>query len=239
MWSIDDFKIGTGPSSVQIKQEIKPVYYLCKQKIDQYIAKTRMEAFRLKRAKTDSQSNEKEDKIDLEISYTPCFILEGTHEIKHLRKNVLQIPFQDDIIAINIDETIIYKKDLKQSKDKSYEINITELVTHKNSNRLILDAQAKSIKEKDIPDYDLLDKNTVEEILDKQQIQADISEDLLIENFKTSILKPSQNNIKTLEENLNINLKIILRAKFIGKIRVNDKLKMMTIDSVTGESKIE
>ena len=239
MWSLDDFKIGTGPSNVPVKQEVKPVYFLCKQKIDQYVAKTRMEAFRLKRIKSDSIEKARVDQIDLEISYIPYFILEGSHEIKHLRKNVLQIPLKEDVIAMNVGETILNKDGLKQLKDGIYETNIMELVTHVNSDRLVLDETGKQMKEKDIPDYELIDEKLKEEILDKHQIRADINEDLLLENFRTSILKPSQNNIKTLEENLIVTLKIILRAYFIGKIKIQDKKKIMSLDSVTGESKIE
>ena len=239
MWSLEDFKIGTGPSNVPINQDVKPVYFLCKQKIDQYVAKTRMEAFRLKRLKSDNLEKARVDQIELDVAYVPYFILEGTHEIKHLRKNTIQIPLKEDVIAMNIGETILNKTDLKQSKDGMYETNVMELVSHVNSDRLIFNEVGKPMKEKDIPDYQPMEESLKEEILDKQQIKAEINENLLLENFKTSILKPSQNNIKTIEENLNVMLKIILRAYFIGKIKIKDKTKIMSLDSVTGESKIE
>ena len=75
MWSIDDFKLGTGPSNVQIQENVQPTYYICKEKIDKYAAKTQMEEFRLKKMKGGAASQEGQDQIQFEVLYIPHFII--------------------------------------------------------------------------------------------------------------------------------------------------------------------
>jgi len=239
MWSIDDFKLGTGPSNVQIQENVQPTYYICKEKFDKYVAKTQMEEYRLKKMKGGISSQESQDQIVFDVLYTPNFIIEGTHEIKHLRKSLIHQQFAEDVIAVNIGDAILKLEDLEQLRDGTHQITMLELVSHKNSNKIILDDYGKPMKEKDIPEYQPLEAGRREEILEKEQISIKINEKLLIDNFKTSLLKPSQDNIKTLEENLDIEIKIILRGTYIGTITVQGKTKKIAIDSVTGESKVK
>ncbi|MHA1757180.1 MAG: hypothetical protein ACTSVV_10455, partial [Promethearchaeota archaeon] len=235
MWSINDFKLGADPSNVQISEEITPQYYICKEKVDRYVAKTRMEEFRLKKMKGLSPSSEREDQIDFEVIYTPYFKMHGIHEIKHLRKNELQIPLKEDVIAFNIGESVFDISDLKHLDNNIYEINVMELVSHRNVGDAFLNDKGEPIKEKDIPEYRPIDEQLIEEILEKELIRTNINEKMLIENFKVSILKLAENNVRTIEENLTIDLHIILRARYIGIIKIKNKTKKMVIDSVTGD----
>lgn len=236
MWNLDDFKLGVGTSNAQIAEKINRRYFLCEQKIDIYKAKAQMEMYRLKKMKGKTPEG-KEDLIEIQPTYIPTFIIDGEHEIKYLRKNSLNFPLEDDVIAINIGESIFNLNDLRKIKGNTYEIDFLEMVSHKNTDKLVFDKDGKEFQEKDIPKYEKIDETLLKEILDKNEIiKSSINEIKLIETFKKSLMKPSQDNVRTIEENITINLDIILRAIFTGDIKIMDKTKTMQIDSVNGKT---
>lgn len=238
MWNLEDFKLGVGTSNAQINEEINRRYFLCDEKVDRYKARTQMEMFRLKKMKDDTAESKKEDQIKLKIFYNPYFIISGKHEIKHLRKGFQTLSLQEDVLAINIGDSIFNINDLPRAKNGLYQLNYIEMVGKENENRSIFDAKGREIKENDIPKYNKIDDKLLNEIMKGNQIdQSSINEKKLIETFKRSLMKPSEENIRTIEENITINLDIILRTRFEGTIRIYDKTKEMIIDSVSGKSK--
>ena len=237
MWKLEHFKLGVGTSNAQIEEQIIYNYYLCDEKMDRYKAKSQMEVLRLKKTKGKTLETPYEDQIILEISYIPSFIIDGEHEIKYLRKNMTQLALLEDVIAINIGESIFNINDLRQLKDKKYQIDFIELVSHKNTNKLAFDHKGNSIKETEIPKYHKLDEEATKEILEQNLIiKTSISEKTIIENLKRALMKPAADNIRTIEEKITITVDIILRAIYKGSIKIFDKTKTMEIDSVSGES---
>jgi hypothetical protein len=235
MWNLEDFKLGVGTSNAQIEENINRRYFLCEQKVDIYKAKAKMEMYRLKKMKGKS-SDVKEDLIEIEPTYIPTFIIDGEHEIKFLRKNSIHFPLKDDVVVINIGDSIFNLNDLRKTKN-AYEIDFLEMVSHKNVGKLVFDKEGKEFQEKDIPKYKEIDELLLKEILDKNQIiKSSINEIRLVETFKKSLMKPSQDNVRTIEENITINLDIILRAVFTGDIKIMDKIKTMQIDSIDGKT---
>ncbi|MBD3230456.1 MAG: hypothetical protein GF329_19910 [Candidatus Lokiarchaeota archaeon] len=240
MWNLEDFKLGVGTSNAQINEEINRRYFLCNEKVDRYKARTQMEIYRLKKMKGDSVESKKEGQINLEVLYKPYFIISGKHNIIHLRKGSDTISLREDVLAINIGDSIFNINDLPRTKNDLYQLNYAELVGKKNENQLIFDSEGREIKENDIPKYKKIEDQLLDKIINEKQIdQTSINEKKLIVNFKKSLMKPSEENIRTIEEKITINLDIILRARYKGTITIYDKNKEMIIDSVSGKSKLK
>lgn len=235
----DYFDIEDIDSGSQMKQKIVRSYYTCKEKVDRYIAKTRMEEKRVKKVKDGMSDFNRQDPIDFQVSYVPYFIVSAEHEIKYLRKNYIRAQLDANVLALKIKEATFNRTDLQQIEDGAFQVNVLELVSHKNTDKIILDSKGKQIKEKEIPEFLPLNEQQYNAILEKQQIsKSSLNESIMIENLKTSTIKRPQESIKTVSESITIDLNTILRAKYIGSFNLGKKPIEMTIDSVTGAAKI-
>ena len=222
------------------EEKIKRSYFLCAQKIDQYVAKTKMEQKRLKKTKDDTGVMERKDPIDFSISYIPYIIVSGHHEMKYLRKGLITFSVEPDVIAIEIGDTTIDITKSRSKNEREVQLGINEIILHESEAELYFDTYGEPIKSKDLPEYLPLNEEVVNKLKSNNQIiDPQINERLLIDKLRSALIKRPQDYIQTIIEKVIIDIKFVLRAKFVGIFDINKKSKKMTIDSVTGDSKIE
>ncbi len=224
----------------KILETISKSYYICKEKVDRYVAKTRMEEKRIRKSKTESNILSRKDLIEFKVSYIPFLLLDGMYEIKYSKKNVIKISLRSEVFSITIGNLTFKKTELHQLKEDLFELDFIESIIQENNAKIAIDAQGKEIKEKDIPEFQLIDKKLLEEIQKKDQIvKVRYNDKFLLEKLKSRLIKRPLDYVKIIEEKISIRYLIILRARYEGTFEINNKKKTMIIDSVTGSSTLE
>ncbi|MHA1314436.1 MAG: hypothetical protein ACTSSI_00055 [Candidatus Helarchaeota archaeon] len=199
-----------------------------------------MEEKRIRKSKTESNILSRKDLIEFKVSYIPFLLLDGMYEIKYSKKNVIKISLRSEVFSITIGNLTFKKTELHQLKEDLFELDFIESIIQENNAKIAIDAQGKEIKEKDIPEFQLIDKKLLEEIQKKDQIvKVRYNDKFLLEKLKSRLIKRPLDYVKIIEEKISIRYLIILRARYEGTFEINNKKKTMIIDSVTGSSTLE
>ncbi|MHA1299558.1 MAG: hypothetical protein ACTSO9_09005 [Candidatus Helarchaeota archaeon] len=223
-----------------IKENITKKYFVCKQVCDKYQAKTKMEEKRLKSIKTMPGTEKKtKEGIEFKTKYIPYFILKGNYYISYLRRKKYTIPVGSDVKAIKIQDSIIDLEKMVRVKPNELDLDVIEKLNFVNQGEIFLDKDMNSINKKNIPYYDEIDENTYNEYASNKEIEeSKYPENYFIEKLKELIIKRPNDTVRTLNETFEAEFDIILRPTYEGIFNYKGKIVKMTVDGVTGKSKM-
>ncbi len=228
-------------AAISLKEDVTYKYFVCKQTCDKYQAKTKMEEQRLKGIKTMPVTEKKPaEAIEFKTGYIPYFSLKGDYSITYLRRKKYTLPVDPNVLALKIHESIIDMAKMVRVKPNELDLDVIEKMNYKSEGEITLDKDMNEIQKKNIPYYDEIDKKTYDERASNKEIEeSKYPPKYFLEKLKEKIIKNRPiDTIKTLDETFKAEVKIILRAQYEGIFEFKGKIVKMTVDSVTGKSKI-